>query len=110
MTDTPTLIYIVDDLMKQRPVVRVYELDHDSKHVLHLKDRGVTTRMVKMGLHWFTSRAEVILYLRQHIERKIEVLQREIRKLRNMKDVPLRHILPTASPQGEMLSLEDLTS
>ncbi len=105
MTEPPKLIYIVENLSGRRPYVQVYQLDHESKHCLFVKERGGVTRMDKMGRIWCTSREAVAARIRQHLDHKIKMLEDQLAELRGIKQVDLRQVPPEKPVKGDILIL-----
>jgi len=103
MTESPKLIYVVENMGGRHPYVQVYQLDHETKHCLFLKERGGVTQLAKAGHTWCTSERDVARRVRQHLDHKIKMLESQLAELREVTQVSLRKVPPATLSKDDNL-------
>ena len=104
-TEPPKLIYVIENLSGRRPYVQVYQLDHESRHCLFLKERSGVIRITKMGRTWCTSKKEVADRVRSYLDRKIEMLKSQLAELEGITEISLRQVPPEAPVESDKLKV-----
>lgn len=105
MTKSPQLIYVIENTGGCHPYVQVYQLDHETKHCLFLKERGGVTQLAKAGHIWCTSEKEAARRIRHHLDHKIKMLESQLAGLQDVTQVSLRKIPPEVGSEYDSLIL-----
>ena len=90
------LIYIIEGTRPQYAKVEIYELDHETEHILFLKVRGSVARKAKnaWGFRWFRSEAEAAVAVREWINKEIAAHESQLELLRAMDKIEQHQVPP----------------